>query len=156
MFGLIYLSIITLLIIFTLKLKLNKMLKFVAMIFLIFIFFMFFDLYLYKPMLRSEILPWYESFPSKHIIVFIAMVIGMVSNYAFDFLKARINAKASDGKVKLPKFMWEELCLPIIISAPIYGIIWDKYGNEELALLTLLGSFQNGFFWKAVIEKIQK
>ncbi len=104
---------------------------------------------------------WYENPYSKVSILALFMILGMVTNYTYDYLQARIRAKDAAaqgrGKAKLPPFIWEKFLSPIIVSGLVFAVIWKAVGAEKLALTTILVSYQNGFFWQTLLsEKADK
>ncbi len=78
-------------------------------------------------------------------IMFGFVVFGIVSNYLF-FVKA---------------FEWREFLRPILISPivlmPLYGLLEGANDIQDMKMISLcLASYQNGFFWKVLFEKISK
>ena len=96
---------------------------------------------------------WFEITPWKHLILFSAMVLGMMIDFIYDYLKARIAAKESEGEVEMPKLMWEKLVLRFVLSTVVFSLFWGHYHKEPMSPLVVLLSLQNGFFWKSVLKK---
>lgn len=97
---------------------------------------------------------WYREAPWKHLLLFAAMLLGMVSNTLFDYLNARVRARKA-GKRSMPKLLWEEMLMPVVIAGLVFGYFWGKHGGEEMSLAMFLVSYQNGFFWQSVLEKVR-
>jgi hypothetical protein len=97
---------------------------------------------------------WYRQTPWKHLLLFGAMLLGMVSNTLFDYLDARIKARKA-GRHSMPKLHWEEMLLPLVVAGVVFGYFWGKHSGEEMGLAPLLLSFQNGFFWQSVLDKVR-
>ena len=120
---------------------------------------MIYFLYYFRESIKAAEAPnWYEIGPWKHIILFVCMLFGMVTNYLYDYLRARIKTKearaSGKGSVELPKFMWEKIVLPIIISVLLFGYFWGEYGQGVMNITILFASYQNGFFWQTILTKI--
>ncbi len=99
---------------------------------------------------------WYAIAPWKHIILFAIMLLGMATNYFFEYIQARIKAKESRGQVHMPKFIWEKFVLPFIISGIVFGYFWGQHGKETMNLTVALLCYQNGYFWQTIVEKSSK
>lgn len=109
-----------------------------------------------EPPTRQTDIIWIELAPWKHIILIICMLFGMMSNYFFEFLLVRIRAKESKRKVQPPKFVWEKFVLPFIMSGLVFGYFWGLYNKEPISLTVVLVSYQNGFFWQAIVGIVTK
>jgi len=107
------------------------------------------------PPVRSPDQSWYEIAPWRQILLITTTLFGMVSNYLLEYFQARIKAKESKGKVKMPKFVWEKIALPFIIAILVFGYFWEQHGKEPMNFAIMLISFQNGFFWQTVLEKVK-
>ncbi len=78
-------------------------------------------------------------------IMFVCIMVGIVSNYLFFAVT----------------FDWKEFLRPLLISPlllmPLYGLIEGSQAIERMKLISLcLVSYQSGFFWKVLFEKIAK
>jgi hypothetical protein len=107
------------------------------------------------PPTRTETEIWYQNTPWKHAILFVVMLLGMVTNYFFELVQARIKAKESNGQVQLPKFIWEKLVLPLLIAGILFGYFWGEHSHEPMELTVILISYQNGFFWQTILAKLK-
>lgn len=131
--------------------------KIVALALLIIVFGLLGMILLSRPITRNvepEEAGWYTETPWKHLLLFGAMLLGMVSNTLFDYLNARVRARKA-GKRSMPKLLWEEMLMPIVIAGLVFGYFWGKHGEEEMSLASFLVSYQNGFFWQSVLEKVR-
>lgn len=103
---------------------------------------------------------WFEVGPWKHIILYSCMLLGMVTNYFYDYIQARIKAKeakeSDEETVIMPKFMWEKLVLPFIVSALLFGYFWGVSGEGNMNLTVIFACYQNGFFWETVLTKMKQ
>ncbi|MBN2092727.1 hypothetical protein JW964_24105 [candidate division KSB1 bacterium] len=144
-----------LLIIFIFNRKFHWALRILLLFFLVILsgfFLLAFDI---APPVRGEEECWHQIAPWKHIILLIVMLLGMITNYFFEFLQARIKAKESAGQAKLPKFIWEKLVLPLLIAGILFGYFWGQHGKEPMGLAIIFISYQNGFFWQTILDKIR-
>ena len=78
-------------------------------------------------------------------IMFGCVIFGIFSNYLFFSTT----------------FTWREFLRPVLISPivlmPLYGLVEGTPDIQNMKLISLcLISFQNGFFWKVLFEKISK
>lgn len=103
---------------------------------------------------RSPDQSWYEITPWKQIVLVISTLFGMISNYLLEYFQARIDTKKSGGK-RMPKFIWEKIALPFIVAILVFGYFWEQHGKEPINVRIMLISFQNGFFWQTVLEKLK-
>ena len=121
-----------------------------------FIFFVYF----FADVTRGGIEIWYEKSPWKHLILFVSMCLGIATNVLYDYLSDRLKAReaieAGKMKTKMPLFMWEKIVLPFTISFLIFGFALEKFGNENMSLMLVTGSYQNGFFWQTIHDKMIK
>ena len=86
--------------------------------------------------LKKEI-PWLD------IGLYFIMLLGMASKYFFDAI----------GEEERPKINKWKLFKPIFVSPIIFGTIYGSIGKYNSAVLLLIFSFQNGFFWQTVLAK---
>lgn len=78
-------------------------------------------------------------------LVFVSSMLGIVARYAF-FLRDKFNW----GGILRP------LCITPLVMLPTIGLFQQGEELHGLQILSLsLLAFQNGFFWKAVLEKIR-
>lgn len=107
-----------------------------------------------------EELQWFEIGPWKHIILFVCMILGMATNYLYDYIQARIKVKeakeSGEEKVIMPRFMWEKLVLPFIISVLLFGYFWGEFGQGNMNLPVIFACYQNGFFWQTIFMKMKQ
>lgn len=126
------------------------------MLFLLVILFIFaFKIFGITPPVRGEGEDWYQIAPWKHLILFLVMFLGMITNYLFEFIQTRIKAKESKGKIKLPQFIWEKMVLPLVVAGILFSYFWGQHSGEAMGLTVIFISYQNGFFWQTILEKIK-
>jgi len=81
--------------------------------------------------------PWIE------IGVYFAMLLGMAAKYFYD-------AIGEGNKIVIQKY---QLIKPFLVSPIVFGMIYGGLGENTPALMLLIFSFQNGFFWQTVLVK---
>jgi len=117
----------------------------------------YFFLYYFSDSARGGV-EWFEDAPWKHLILFSSMILGMATNYLYDYLLARIKAKeakhAGNENVKFPQFIWEKLVVPFVVSLLLFGYIWEKHAQSAMNFIAISSSYQNGFFWQTIFEKM--
>jgi hypothetical protein len=82
-------------------------------------------------------LPWFE------ISLYVAMLLGMAAKYGYD-------AIGEGSHLTVQKW---QLVKPMLVSPMVFGAIYGNMGGRTPPLLLLIFAFQNGFFWKTVLEK---
>ncbi len=148
-------SIGFLLIILIFTRRINLFLKFGLLLLLVFLGVFSFMILIPGPPTRGPEDHWYEIAPWKHFILFVSMVLGMITNYLFEYVQARVKAKESDGQTQMPKFIWEKLVLPLIIAGMVFGYFWGQHGTEAMGFTVGFISYQNGYFWQTILEKVK-
>ena len=108
------------------------------------------------PPTRAVDKKWFEIGTWKHIILFLSMLLGMITNYIFEYFQHRIKAKEAEGEYQKPQFIWEKLFLPFVISILLFGYFWGYHSKEPMSLTLIFISYQNGFFWQSIWEKKNK
>jgi len=121
----------------------------------------YFFLSYFKESVRAvDELQWFEIGPWKHILLFVCMLLGMATNYFYDYIQARIKAKeakeSGEEMVIMPRLMWEKLVLPFIISVLLFGYFWGEYGQGNMNLPAIFACYQNGFFWQTILMKVKQ
>lgn len=143
------------LILFILTRKINIFFKLGALFFLVILGVFSFTTFGSGPPTRGEEEMWYENAPWKHLILFACMLLGMITNYLFEYVQARIKAKEAGSQTQMPGFIWEKLVLPLIIAGLVFGYFWGQHGNETIGFTVAFISYQNGYFWQTVLEKVK-
>jgi hypothetical protein len=82
-------------------------------------------------------IPWIE------IGLYFAMLLGMVAKYLYD-------AIGEGNKIVIRKY---QLIKPFLVSPIVFGMIYGGLSENSPALILLIFSFQNGFFWQTVLIK---
>jgi len=87
-----------------------------------------------------SMIPWLE------IMLYITMIAGMAAKYFYDAI----------GKGNNPSIEKWQLFKPLLVSPMIFGSIYAIAGDRTPGLLLFVFSFQNGFFWQTVLQKLKK
>ena len=82
-------------------------------------------------------IPWFE------ISLYFVMLLGMAAKYCYDAI----------GEGSNLNFQKWQLFKPMLVSPMVFGAIYGNMGDQTPRLLLLIFSFQNGFFWKTVLDK---
>ncbi|MCI0494752.1 hypothetical protein L0Z72_07065 [candidate division KSB1 bacterium] len=130
--------------------NIQRLLKIALSILLLVLCYFTYEIIWGLPTFMAEEKAWFETAPWKHIILFVAMLLGMVTDYLYLYLKARIAARESSGE--MPKFIWENLWIRFLLSVLVFGFFWGHYSNEPMNCQVVFISYQNGFFWKKVLK----
>ena len=85
--------------------------------------------------------------------LYVAMVLGMLAQYAFD--------RFSRPRGRRRKFAWETFIAPVFASPIVFLPLAASYLNMTPSgnvpwLMPLLVAFQNGFFWKYIVDTQQE
>jgi hypothetical protein len=82
-------------------------------------------------------IPWFE------ISLYFVMLLGMAAKYCYDAI----------GEGSNLNFQKWQLFKPMLVSPMVFGAIYGNMGDQAPRFLLLIFSFQNGFFWKTVLDK---
>jgi hypothetical protein len=77
--------------------------------------------------------------------LYLTMLLGMAAKYLYDAI----------GENNTLKFQKWQLFKPMLISPIVFGAIYGNTGDEASKYLLLVFAFQNGFFWKTVLDRRQ-
>jgi hypothetical protein len=80
------------------------------------------------------------------ITYLLSMIMGILAKEIWDSIN-----ETGTISIKIP-----HLIAALIVSPIIYVAIYSKLNQNQLSLLGLAVAFQNGFFWQAVFQTIQK
>ena len=155
MMLMVSIAIVFLTVTFILSRKLNGFIKAVSTTLMVLMAIALYQFFSTTPIVRSPDQSWYEITPWKQITLIVGTLFGMIINYLLEYFQARIRAKESEKKQKMPKFIWEKIALPFIVAVLVFGYFWEQHGKEPISVSILLISFQNGFFWQTVLEKVK-
>jgi hypothetical protein len=77
------------------------------------------------------------------LIYFLAVLAGMAGQYMF-------------GLKKWKDFRIQDFARPFWVALILFGVVWGIVDQEETTLMSLIASYQNGFFWKTILDREQK
>jgi hypothetical protein len=106
-----------------------------------------------KPILMGDSERWFARTPWREVLSFLAMVLGMFCKYFWDLIELRRSqtAQVSATTHRPPlQFDFWDFIQPLLVAGIIFSGILEV--QKDLSLSTFLFSFQNGFFWQAVLR----
>jgi hypothetical protein len=115
--------------------------------------------FFWNPMIRarggSE---WWQQALWRNLILYASMLMGMMFRVIWDSLELwrQHNAQAGARRKRRPRFEFWEFVYPIMPSLVVFQAVLLFADKEELSLPLLLASFQNGFFWNAVLSRTKQ
>ena len=86
---------------------------------------------------NQHALPWFEA------SLYFVMLLGMAAKYFYDAI----------GEGNTFNFQKWQLIKPMLVSPIVFAAIYGMLAEESSKLLLLTFSFQNGFFWKTVLDR---
>jgi hypothetical protein len=104
---------------------------------------------------------WYARSPYRELILFVAMLFGMVARYfnlAIEGRRTRMSelrAKGDQSRVRLQFDIWEFLN-PLFVSVITFGALLNQLGSEGVSLANFILSFQTGFFWQTILSRAEQ
>jgi hypothetical protein len=105
---------------------------------------------------KGDLEPWWGRTPYREILLFTTMVVGMAAKYLWDLIEIRraANAKRSPGEAKVGiNFDAWDFVQPLLVAALVFaGVVATV---KDFNATAYLFSFQNGFFWQAVLKQRQ-
>ena len=86
------------------------------------------------------------------------MVTGMIFRVVWDQVEGwrQYNAQPGVRRRRRPRFDFWEFVYPVMPSIALFQAVLWLAENKELSLQLSLASFQNGFFWHAVLVRIKE
>jgi hypothetical protein len=104
--------------------------------------------------IRGESEPIWAQSPWKELLLFLAMLLGMTAKCLWDLIEVRRckNASRREGEPKIGiEFDFWDFVQPLLVAAMVFaGVIAAVKGFSATSFLF---SFQNGFFWQAVLKQ---
>ena len=101
-------------------------------------------------------LHWYDRSPYREGLLFFVMLIGMFSrqlSVAFEvYFKERSKLRGSSPQLHL-KLDTIDFLYPLLFAAITFGSLIGNVGDKPISVVTLVLSYQNGFFWQTLIHK---
>jgi len=110
-----------------------------------FAFYLFIDTFFFRDIdtihkgFNLKALPWFE------VILYFVMLLGMAAKYFYDAI----------GEGSTLNFQKWQLIKPMLVSPIVFAAIYGMFAEESSRVLLLTFSFQNGFFWKTVLDQKQ-
>jgi len=82
-------------------------------------------------------LPWFE------VSLYFVMLLGMAAKYFYDAI----------GEENTFTFHKWQLIKPVLVSPIVFAAVYSMFAAESSKALLLTFSFQNGFFWKTILDR---
>ena len=101
---------------------------------------------------------WWEQPLWRDLLLYAVMLAGMMFRVVWDQLEARHRqySHAVTRRHRGPRFDFWDFVYPVLPSLVVFqGVLWLA-GKNELSLPLCLTSFQNGFFWHALLAKTKE
>jgi hypothetical protein len=98
---------------------------------------------------------WWQEPLWRNLSLYAVMFAGMMFRVAWDQVDAwrKRNAQAGKRRQRRPTFDFWEFVYPVLPSLAVFqGVLWLADQNQP-NLQLYLSSFQNGFFWHALLAK---
>jgi hypothetical protein len=96
---------------------------------------------IFRPTFSAEIAPQSDWKSLLIPIFYFAMMLaGMAGEYMF-------------GLKRFKNFTVSEFVRPFWVSLIVFGVPWAMVDKSTLTFASILACYQNGFFWKSVLEK---
>jgi len=106
------------------------------------------------PQSRGPEIPVWQRSPFRELLLFAAMLLGMSSKYVWDLIEVRrtinLSRKPDQPKVGLEFDFWD-FVQPLLVAALVFAAVLAA--TSESNAPSFLFSFQNGFFWQAVLKQ---
>jgi hypothetical protein len=106
------------------------------------------------PLSRGPEIPVWQRSPLHELLLFAAMLLGMSSKYLWDLIEVRrtrnLSRKPDEPKVRLEFDFWD-FVQPLLVAALVFAAVLAA--TSETKATSFLFSFQNGFFWQAVLKQ---
>jgi hypothetical protein len=99
---------------------------------------------------REPNLNWYARSPQKEIMLFFAMIMGMVSKFLWDAIELRRLKTIQSRRTRLQLDLWD-FVQPLLVSGIVFAFVLANTG--KISAPALLFSYQNGFFWQTIFRK---
>jgi hypothetical protein len=101
---------------------------------------------------------WWQQPLWRDLLLYAVMFGGMMFRVMWDQLEAwrQYNAQPGARRRRRPRFDFWEFVYPVLPSLVVFqGVLWLA-GEKEVSLPLCLTSFQNGFFWHALLVKTKQ
>ena len=103
-------------------------------------------------------LAWWQEPLWRNVLLYAVMVSGMMFRVVWDQVEnwRQRNAQPGARRARRPRFDFWEFVYPVMPSVALFQAVLWLAENKELSLQLGLASFQNGFFWHAVLVRIKE
>jgi hypothetical protein len=104
--------------------------------------------------IKSSSPPVWGRSPWRDIFLFLAMVLGMAAKYLWDLIELRRvkNLARREGAPKAGlEFDFYDFVQPMLVAALVFAAVLAAV--KDFSVSSYLFSFQNGFFWQAVLKQ---
>lgn len=101
---------------------------------------------------------WWQQPLWRNLVLYAVMFAGMMFRVIWDQLEAwrQHNAQPGARRQRRPRFDFWDFIYPVMPSLALFQAVLWLAGQNELNLQLCLASFQNGFFWHAVLARTKQ
>jgi len=101
---------------------------------------------------------WWKQPLWRNLLLYAAMFLGMMFRVVQDQIDVwrENNAKSGARRRRRPRFDFWDFVYPVIPSLALFQAVLGAAGQNEVSLSLFLASFQNGFFWHALLAKTKQ
>jgi hypothetical protein len=101
---------------------------------------------------------WWQQPLWRSLLLYLVMFAGMMFRVVSDQMDAwrQHNAQPGVRKRRRPRFDFWDFVYPVIPSLLLSQGVLSQADNNELNVQLCLASFQNGFFWHALLAKTKQ
>jgi hypothetical protein len=101
---------------------------------------------------------WWQSAVWRNAILYVVMLAGMMFRVVWDEIEEwrQHNAKTGVRKKRRPSFPFWQFVYPVMPSLALFQAVLWMADKQDLNLQLILGSFQNGFFWNAILARTKQ
>jgi hypothetical protein len=98
---------------------------------------------------------WWNEPLWRNLLLYLAMFTGMMFRVVWDQLEAwrQANAQAGGRRKRRPRFQFWDFVYPVVPSLALFQAVLWTAGETPLSFPLFLASFQNGFFWHALLAR---
>jgi len=103
---------------------------------------------------------WLDETPYRQSIIFVLMSLGMVVsslssalNERLEVIRKRKEKGESTRGIRL-RIDWYEFSRPFLFSVVTYCLLLTELGDQPLRPVSAILAFQNGFFWKTLVQDL--
>jgi hypothetical protein len=98
---------------------------------------------------------WWQQPLWRNLLLYLAMFTGMMFRVVWEQIDAWRQANVQSGarRKRRPRFQFWDFVYPVMPSLALFQAVLWTAGDNPLTFQLFLGSFQNGFFWHALLAK---